>query len=336
MRLRASIVGAILAVSVVVVSMALARDGAHRATPAVASPLLAYAQPSSSMARNGTVYLARPDGSHPRRVGVGRDPALSADGTLLAYERDAASSRTLVLRPVAGGVPETLRLARDATLVGWVGHDVAIATVDGVFLRGEGDPLWRRVVARTIGDGESPELAAVSPDGTQLAVIGQGPSGADLYVVGVADGAIHALTHDAHVAGAAWGPRAIAYSDGLAHGDVWLVGPDGNGRRQLTHARAGFVPVAFDAAGDRLLAENPATHNGRLWAVDVASGRARVLTRWLGDLFGQGISRDGKTVFAAVGCGGMAGWYGHLETLPFAGGAPRVFAKGACRGSWAT
>jgi hypothetical protein len=36
-------------------------------------------------------------------------------------------------------------------------------------------------------------------------------------------------------------------------------------------------------------------HNGRLWAVELPSGHARRLTRWVGDLFPQGLSRDGHT-----------------------------------------
>ena len=62
-----------------------------------------------------------------------------------------------------------------------------------------------------------------------------------------------------------------------------------------------------------VLAANPATHNGRLWAVDVRSGRARALTGWVGDLFPQGLSRNGRTILAAVGCGGTISPFGVVE-----------------------
>jgi hypothetical protein len=113
-----------------------------------------------------------------------------------------------------------------------------------------------------------------------------------------------------------------------------MVQPDGSGLHQLTQTHAGIWPIAFDAAGDRLLGANPALNNGRLWAVDVPTGTARALTGWVGDLFGLGISRNGKTVYASVGCGATVVARGQLESFPFTGGRPRVFAQGACYGSW--
>jgi hypothetical protein len=152
----------------------------------------------------------------------------------------------------------------------------------------------------------------------------------------VAGGAPRRLTSDRRSLSPLWGPRLIAFHRGGfgRGGDVWLIRPDGTGLRRLTRTNAGIYPAAWSADGGKLLAANPATHNGRLWAVDVASGRARDLTGWVGDLFPQGLSRDGRVVLAAVGCGGLLSREGILETLPFAGGAPTVVARGPCRGTW--
>jgi hypothetical protein len=330
---RTLAVAVALVVSAAVVGIDPAGAGARSGTAPRA--LLAYARPASIGARNGVVYLARPDGSAPRRVGVGIGPMLSGDGTRIAFVHDSPTAPTLVLGRVAGGPRSRVAMPERSQLVGWVGDRVLISGTDGLFLGDGTSSGWRRLVGPTIASGESPVFAAVSPDGQDIAVLGSSPSAEDLFVVHVADGHVRALTANALVGGAAWGTSGIAYSTGPArHSDIWLVQPDGSGQRQITHVGANIQPVAFDASGTRLLAANPAMNNGRLWAVDVQRGSARPLTPWVGDLFGQGISRDGRTVFAAVGCGGMPGWYGHLETIPFAGGHPRAFAPGACRGSW--
>jgi hypothetical protein len=77
----------------------------------------------------------------------------------------------------------------------------------------------------------------------------------------------------------------------------------------------------------------PATNNGKLYAVDVASGAARPLTPFVGDLYAQGLSRNGRTVLAAIGCGELATPYGLVETIPFTGGHPTVLVRGPCRAS---
>jgi len=53
----------------------------------------------------------------------------------------------------------------------------------------------------------------------------------------------------------------------------------------------------------------------------------------VGDLFAQGLSRNGRVVLAAIGCGGTASAYGLIETIPFAGGRPTVIVRGPCRAS---
>jgi hypothetical protein len=48
----------------------------------------------------------------------------------------------------------------------------------------------------------------------------------------------------------------------------------------------------------------------------------------------MGLSRDGKTVLAARGCGELATPFGLVETIPFGGGSPTVIVKGPCAASW--
>jgi Tol biopolymer transport system component len=77
----------------------------------------------------------------------------------------------------------------------------------------------------------------------------------------------------------------------------------GGGAHQVTHTPAGIYPAAWSADGSRMLAAYPVTNNGKLYAVDVATGHTRALTPFVGDLGPQGLSRDGRTVLAAIGCG---------------------------------
>ena len=133
-----------------------------------------------------------------------------------------------------------------------------------------------------------------------------------------------------------WGRPGIAFIH-FTRGrfsDIWLSDGTPHHIRQLTHTGADAWPIAFSADGKKLLAANPATHNGRLWAVDLTTGDERPLTPWVGDLFPQGLSADGSTVLAAIGCGGMIGPYGVVETIPFTGGNPHVIVHGPCRASW--
>jgi hypothetical protein len=75
-------------------------------------------------------------------------------------------------------------------------------------------------------------------------------------------------------------------------------------------------------------------HNGKLYSVNVSTGEAKDLTGFVGDLYAQGLSRNGTTILAAIGCGGTLSPFGRVETIPFAGGRPTVIARGPCRASW--
>ncbi len=318
---------------VVVATLVVAATAGATATHA---PLLAYSIGKKDPNHTGVVYLARPNGSDPRRYGSGNMPMLSADGSQVAFTLGVyGRPQTLVVGSTAGPSRQRFMLPARSELAGWAGPSVVIdAAGTGLLVRGPSDPGVRAIVPATIDGDRTPLYAGPSPDGQQLLVLGYGLTGSDLFVVDVADGTIHQLTTDGSVLDAAWGPQGIAFGDGGVHGDIWMIQPDGSGLHQLTQAHAGIVPIAFDAAGDRLLAANLPLNNGRLWAVDVASGAARALTRWEGDLFALSISRDGKTVYADLGCGETVGGVGELESFPFAGGPPRVFARGACSGSW--
>jgi hypothetical protein len=308
-----------------------------RALPAPSRVALVYARPVGDgyLARREVIYAASPTDAHPLRLAVGTSPLLSPDGNWVAYlggEIDHPAS--VRLTSTLGGTPRVARLSGQPLAWSWDSRLLAVQGADGVAI----------IDARTLRSTPirlppASESFSFSPDGTMLAFQHSTGSGSDIYTVGRTSDVIHRLTDDRRSAFPLWGPGGIAFErfgpDRCAncHGDVWVMDERGGDLRQLTHTRAGIYPAARSANGRRLLAAYPATHNGRLYAVDAASETTRPLTPFVGDLFAQGLSRDGHTVLAAIGCGGLATPYGLIETIPFAGGRPTVIVRGPCRAS---
>jgi Tol biopolymer transport system component len=161
--------------------------------------------------------------------------------------------------------------------------------------------------------------------------------GVDLFVASVRGGPIMRITSDGRSADPLWGASGIAFTrsdrnGGIPRRDIWLWKPDG-GTRRLTRLHMWLVPDAWTADGTKLLATELGVGN-RLWAISVPSGEARPITGPVRNLFGQGLSSDGRAMLAAVGCGDSPYSLGHLERIPFFGGERRVIVRGPCRGSW--
>jgi Tol biopolymer transport system component len=214
----------------------------------------------------------------------------------------------------------------------WAPDSFRLAVVAGgslvVLDRGSGPQL---IAASDVMQASSVGDPSFSPDSQKLVYLRSDRAGGDLVVADLQSGDTTPLTDDDASGSPVWGAGVIAYDRDK---DVWLIDGDGSHARRLTHTGAGIVPVAWSADGSRLLAANPPLNNGRLWVVDAATGRAHALTGWTGDLYGQTLSRDGSTVLAGVGCGGRPTPFGLIETIPFAGGAPRVLVRGPCRATW--
>jgi Tol biopolymer transport system component len=291
--------------------------------------VLVYAKPVGPCCKISTkprqMWVAATDGSHPRLLTAGEDPVVSPDGRYVAYD---IAGKVFVV-PTAGGASTSI--AKGA-YPGWAPNSRFLAYYGAaglvVFDVTTGKPLT--TIAR---DGkEYPDGFAFSPDSQRIAYTIH----YDLYVLPTIGGTPTRLTNDHKSTAPVWGTSGLAFNRFAhkAHADIWLTDGTKQHLRQLTHTGANTWPAFFSASGKELLAANPANHNGRLWGVDTATGVAHPITPWVGDLVPQGLSSDGRTVLAAIGCGGTLSPFGVLETIPFAGGKPHVIVRGPCRASW--
>lgn len=329
---------------VLAIALLLTAVGAWLATRRADAPppvrALVYGTASDYRATTSWVWRADVDGRNRVRVAEGREPDLSPDARWIAFLRFTRLPRTaytdLYVTRSAGGDPERIRRY----------------TAPQRLYAFEWSPDSKRLLLH-----ESDRISVVDRDGSDYRVVfgdrpgirvpsgaSWGPSGERLvFVVDYADHSEigtsslegddgRTLTRDG--AAPVWGRPGIAFHRGGARGDIWLIQSDGTGQRRLTRTAAGIVPAAWSEDGRRLLAYNAPIHNGRLWAVDVATGRAQRLTGWIGDLFPQALSRDGAMVLLAIGCGGLLSSFGVLATMPFEGGPRRTVVRGPCRGDW--
>jgi Tol biopolymer transport system component len=305
------------------------------AQPAPARLALVFAKPVASPTSPfgggpEAIYLASPAGNNPVRLARGADPAISPDGRWVVYRRDTKTQPGgLLIISTGSGQPRQLPASSDDPVVWSPDSRRVAATGSGtghlaIVNVGSGKVITLRVPQASYG-------YSFSPDGGELAFTHSTGSGQNIYTVSTSSGAVRPLTDDGRSSSPLWGPTGIAFG---RQGDVWLMDEDGGDVRQLTHTRAGIYPAAWSSNGTRLLAAYPANHNGKLYSVDVSTGAAKDLTGFVGDLYAQGLSRSGKTILAAIGCGGTISPFGRVETIPFAGGRPTVIARGPCRASW--
>jgi dipeptidyl aminopeptidase/acylaminoacyl peptidase len=293
------------------------------------------------------IWRAQANGSHAVRLLRGSAPVVSPDGRTIAFTRSR-----LVTSGGATSTVATLWLVRSDG-----SHARRITSTAGAFWPLVWSPDSRRLIAggsdrlylvvrstnaiRPLPGTETGRTFAIqqvsfAPEARSIVYDRFDQTGADLYELSFDGGLPAQLSHDHKSFAPLWGPSKIAYQRGFLRGDIWLMSGEGQTNTRLTRTAAGYYPAAWSRDGRRLLGANPAMHNGRLWAVQVATGRARPLTRWVGDLFAQGLSRNGQVVYAAVGCGGVTSALGWLETIPFKGGRPTVIVHGPCRGSWSS
>jgi Tol biopolymer transport system component len=332
-------VAILIALAVAVAGLVLARGGATT-EPMISAPAqvaLVYADPagSSPFPDREIIYRASPGNQGPVPLAVGSSPVIAPDGRWVAYVGGPLNHPAgLRLISSQGGAPRLVGISATPLVWSWDSRLLlALSSQGGVVVVDT-----RSLRTRVLRLPESAFDFSFSPDGKMLAFTHSTGNGSDIYTVPTSGGPIRRLTVGGHSEYPLWGPGGIAFErfspSHCCHGDVWLMNATGGDARQLTHTHAGIYPAAWSADGRRMLAAYPPTNNGKLYAVNVATGRARALTAFVGDLNAQGLSRNGKTVLAAIGCGELATIRGIVETIPFSGGPPTTIVRGPCRASW--
>jgi len=217
-------------------------SGAEREVVQGAEPAWSADGSRLAFVRDGVVYVSSGDGTGATAVGSGDFPAWSPDGTKLAASRYDE-------QPLPGRPHGTLQLV----VLGLDGQatELTSGTAD-VYL-----PAWSPD-GSTIAFSTPDSLELISPDGT---------------------GRRSVPTAGAHVnGGPSWSPDGGAIAFLNARGQVWTVGADGSGARQITYTLVGangFTARPAWSPDGRSIAW---TANADLCVTDLA-GNVRRLTR---------------------------------------------------------
>jgi Tol biopolymer transport system component len=249
-----------------------------------------------------------------------------------------------------------------------------VATSGGrprLLVRGSGQPVWspdsKRVAALQDLDDRRRALLSIAIDTGQIATIARGSisgvsfsptsdeiayahgavfGNVEIYVADADGGGERRATDGGESAYPVWGPREIAFARivpyrGWGAHEIWLVRPDGGGRRLLTKTPrsllgqgiTGLVPVAWSADGRALLAALTNEFGGIPYAVDPRTGAVRRIGNYGYHAWPEALSRDGRFVLVSQTSEGVPD-RSRLEVVPYAGGAGRLIVRHVGDGSW--
>jgi dipeptidyl aminopeptidase/acylaminoacyl peptidase len=315
------------------------------------------------------VWIADVDGGHARLlVRGGRAPVISPDGRWVVYvscdpEDELVCKGTFVIS-TSGGEPRKLSSdvdTRRPALGTWSPDSKRI-----VVSRGSPSGDEQALISIDLASGKELKLVegsawswSFSPDGKQVVYVRAGPAASasgmestDLFVVDNAGGEPKQITHTGDSVNPVWGPKSIAFARLVPDGEwgqneIWQVQPDGSGLRTITgplpkryrgedggDSKDGLIPVAWSEDGRALL-------SGFLWssvipvAVDPESGEIRDLVEYEFQ-YAVDISRDGRAALAYTypPIGGFNEDSATVLIIPYAGGRPKIVARGAGSPSW--
>jgi dipeptidyl aminopeptidase/acylaminoacyl peptidase len=292
------------------------------------------------------VWVARDDGSKPRRIGPGHSPTVSPDGRWVAWVASGSPDRIMMR------LADRSRKARVVARSAFVGElrfspdsrSLAFVRSRRLFVY---DIRERRAVKAASGEirgfSFSPDSGAIvfGTAGRNDAV--DAPS--DLYYFTLAERIRRRITRDRKSLNPLWGPAGIVHDRMNAReGDapsynVFSIQPDGGSLRRITSLRipslvSGLVPVELSANGKRLLANFVGQNTQVAFRVNTRTGKTKALDDdFENGLVGFDLSADGRTVLGHTG-GPDPGARHHVVTVPYGGGEPEILVRRAGFPDW--
>ena len=293
---------------------------------------------------NTRVWVARDDGTQPRKVGLGHSPKISADGRWIAWIQPGTPDQ-LMMR-----LADRSRKARVVARSSFVGEFQFSPDSKSVGL-----VLSRRLFVYDIRERSEEQVASgvirgfsFSPDSMSVVFGTAGRNDAadapsDLYSVQLEDETRLRITRDRKSLNPLWGAAGIIHDRMRAReGDaptynLFEIQPDGGSLRRITRLRipnlvSGLVPVELSANGGRLLAEFVGQDTGMGFRVNPLTGKTHALDVE-NQFLGFDVSADGRTVLGHTG-GPDPSERHDVVTMPYAGGEPEVLVKRASFPDW--
>ncbi len=330
--------------------LAAAARGAPSATSAGSAP---YAAPCSARrqlayvaadysGQKGMVWLAAANGSGGRRLLRAAAPVLAPSGRLIAVTQFGRSAG-LGIFTVCGGLVGQYFSSHDAISgVAWSPDSSLVAAI--VDPHPNGSVFGQRLVVIDVATGHlttvatgfldgfgGPSFSRAAPYRLAYAVVPRVDAHTNVWTAAIGQPSAQ-LTRGGDNDYPLWGPQGMLYEHFLTSGLPELeLFSSGHATGLM---RLNGWPVALSSDGLHLAAEGAAC--GVVWPLSVNLATRKVVHQFADGFAPFGISASGGSLLIAgsppsADCGGPRSV---IETVPFAGGKPKVIAHGT-NPSWA-
>lgn len=355
LRNLGALAGVLLAI--VLPALATARAGAL-----IPVPRLAYV--AGGATSPSTVWSSNLDGSAPQQLGPGSGPLLSPDGTMVAASlfgslAGVEASPEIVLYSTVGAAARKYPSPANATAQPlafspdsrYLAIDVESGAVRNAARQSSLEVLDTISGVITVVAHGQIYGASFAPDGSDRLAYGRANSTSfsapvNLFTTTPDGSGTVQVTRDGRSLYPVWGARFLAYDrERLRRNDapvfqIWLrVMRPGGVLRRLTSLRvaslvSGLVPIAFSAAGTRLLGEFEGQDTSEAWVLSTSGRSAHRLSSHGRSVLAAGVSADGNSVLIDEGGFEEPPSAGRIASKPFAGGPATVLIAHGSQASW--